>query len=140
MCCQSFFFACQINFEQVFSFCCYSHIDLFNSLPIFLFVNEHKHCLSLYLCLTMQVVLRKTASLTSLLPFLMKNVVIFPSRAVAIENALRLFSPRLAIVDEHLTRHLPRQWLTSLNIDVSASLYTIVHFNLFFLKYKQFIF
>ncbi|XP_022942401.1 methionine S-methyltransferase-like isoform X2 [Cucurbita moschata] len=45
------------------------------------------------------------------------NVVVFPSRAVAIENALRLFSPRLAIVDEHLTRHLPRQWLTSLNIE-----------------------
>lgn len=83
--------------------------------------------------------LRKTASLTtSLLPFLVKNVVVFPSRAVAIENALRLFSPRLAIVDEHLTRHLPRQWLTSLNIEVSASSYTIVHFNLFFLKYNQF--
>ncbi|XP_022977804.1 methionine S-methyltransferase-like isoform X2 [Cucurbita maxima] len=45
------------------------------------------------------------------------NVVVFPSRAVAIENTLRLFSPRLAIVDEHLTRHLPRQWLTSLNIE-----------------------
>lgn len=45
------------------------------------------------------------------------NVVIFPSRAVAIENALRLFSPRLAIVDEDLTRHLPRQWLTSLKIE-----------------------
>ncbi|XP_031249231.1 methionine S-methyltransferase [Pistacia vera] len=44
------------------------------------------------------------------------NVVVFPSRAVAIESALRLFSPRLAIVDEHLTRHLPRQWLTSLTI------------------------
>ncbi|KGN56289.1 methionine S-methyltransferase [Cucumis sativus] len=49
------------------------------------------------------------------------NVVIFPSRAVAIENALRLFSPRLAIVDEHLTRHLPRQWLTSLNIDTGVN-------------------
>ncbi|KAK9217160.1 hypothetical protein WN943_005785 [Citrus x changshan-huyou] len=44
------------------------------------------------------------------------NVVVFPSRAVAIENALRLFSPRLAIVDECLTRHLPKQWLTSLTI------------------------
>lgn len=80
----------------------------------------------------------KAASLTSLLLFLVKNVVVFPSRAVAIENALRLFSPRLAIVDEHLTRHLPRQWLTSLNIEVSASLYTVVCFNPFFLKYKQF--
>ncbi|KAM7251872.1 hypothetical protein ACFE04_023755 [Oxalis oulophora] len=45
------------------------------------------------------------------------NVVVYPSRSVAIENALRLFSPRLAIVDEHLTRHLPRQWLTSLAIE-----------------------
>ena len=47
-----------------------------------------------------------------------QNVVVFPSRAVAIENALRLFSPGLAIVDEHLTRHLPKQWLTSLAIEV----------------------
>jgi len=49
---------------------------------------------------------------------LCQNVVIFPSRNAAIENALRLFSPRLAIVDEHLTRHLPRQWLTSLALEV----------------------
>ncbi|KAI3993214.1 hypothetical protein MKX01_009957 [Papaver californicum] len=48
------------------------------------------------------------------IPLKNDNVVVFPSRAVAIENALRLFSPRLAIVDEHLTRHLPKQWLTSL--------------------------
>ncbi|PON53723.1 Methionine S-methyltransferase [Parasponia andersonii] len=47
------------------------------------------------------------------IPLSADNVVVFPSRAVAIENALRLFSPRLAIVDEHLTQHLPRQWLTS---------------------------
>ncbi|XBI75485.1 hypothetical protein VPH35_068851 [Triticum aestivum] len=39
------------------------------------------------------------------------NFVVFPSRAVAVENYLRLFSPALAIVDEHLTRHLPMQWL-----------------------------
>ncbi|XP_022984778.1 methionine S-methyltransferase-like [Cucurbita maxima] len=51
------------------------------------------------------------------IPLTAGNVVVFPSRSVAIENALRLFSPRLAIVDEHLTRHLPRQWLTSLNIE-----------------------
>ncbi|PSS00318.1 Methionine S-methyltransferase [Actinidia chinensis var. chinensis] len=49
------------------------------------------------------------------------NVVVFPSRAAAIENALRLFSPRLAIVDEHLSRHLPRQWLTSLAIENTLS-------------------
>ncbi|MFS8002594.1 Methionine S-methyltransferase [Helianthus anomalus] len=50
-------------------------------------------------------------------PLSADNVAIFPSRAAAIENALRLFTPRLAIVDEHLTRHLPRQWLTSLEIE-----------------------
>lgn len=50
-------------------------------------------------------------------PFTTDNVVVFPSRTVAIENALRLFSPRLAIVDEHLTRHLPKQWLTSLKTE-----------------------
>ncbi|OIV96253.1 hypothetical protein TanjilG_14930 [Lupinus angustifolius] len=38
-------------------------------------------------------------------------------KASAIENALRLFSPRLAVVDEHLTQHLPRQWLTSLILE-----------------------
>ncbi|KAH9627146.1 hypothetical protein KSS87_018386 [Heliosperma pusillum] len=50
-------------------------------------------------------------------PLTAKNVVIFPSRATAIENALRLFSPKLAIVDEHLTKHLPRKWMTSLKIE-----------------------
>ncbi|KAL0012981.1 hypothetical protein SO802_000050 [Lithocarpus litseifolius] len=49
------------------------------------------------------------------------NIVVFPSRAVAIENALRLFSPRLAVVDEHLTRHLPRPWLTSLVVENTGS-------------------
>ncbi|XP_059652055.1 methionine S-methyltransferase-like [Cornus florida] len=51
------------------------------------------------------------------IPLNANNVIIFPSRAVTIENALRLFSPRLAIVDEHLTRYLPKQWLTSLTIE-----------------------
>ncbi|XP_021746464.1 methionine S-methyltransferase-like [Chenopodium quinoa] len=50
-------------------------------------------------------------------PLTSKNVVVFPSRTAAIENALRLFSPNLAIVDEHLTRDLPRQWMTSLAIE-----------------------
>lgn len=57
------------------------------------------------------------------IPLDANNVTVFPSRAVAIENALRLFSPRLAIVDEHLTRHLPKHWLTSLaiqNVDGNA--------------------
>ncbi|CAD5195895.1 unnamed protein product [Musa acuminata subsp. malaccensis] len=51
------------------------------------------------------------------IPLSADNVTVFPSRSVAIENALRLFSPRLAIVDEHLTRNLPKQWLTSLEIE-----------------------
>lgn len=51
------------------------------------------------------------------IPLSAKNVVVFPSRTVAIENALRLFSPQLAIVDEHLTQDLPRQWMTSLAIE-----------------------
>ncbi|XP_047339346.1 methionine S-methyltransferase isoform X1 [Impatiens glandulifera] len=54
-------------------------------------------------------------------PLTADNVVVFPSRAAAIENALRLFSPRLAIVDEHLSRHLPRKWLTSLAIQNSET-------------------
>ncbi|KAB2025360.1 hypothetical protein ES319_D06G143000v1 [Gossypium barbadense] len=50
-----------------------------------------------------------------------QKVVVFPSRTVAIENALRLFSPHLAIVDEHLTRNLPRKWLTSLAIETAEN-------------------
>ncbi|KAF6166443.1 hypothetical protein GIB67_034994, partial [Kingdonia uniflora] len=49
-----------------------------------------------------------------------ENVIVFPSRVVAIENVFWLFSPHLAIVDEHLTRHLPKQWLTSLAIESDA--------------------
>ncbi|XP_011013792.1 PREDICTED: methionine S-methyltransferase [Populus euphratica] len=66
------------------------------------------------------------------IPLNSDNVVVFPSRAVAIENALRLFSPRLAIVDEHLTQHLPRKWLTSLAIksaesdDLSEDVITVI--------------
>ncbi|XP_057809194.1 methionine S-methyltransferase-like isoform X1 [Salvia miltiorrhiza] len=48
------------------------------------------------------------------IPLTADNVVVFPSRTVAIESALRLLSPRLAIVDEQLSRYLPKQWLTSL--------------------------
>ncbi|PSS21677.1 Methionine S-methyltransferase [Actinidia chinensis var. chinensis] len=51
------------------------------------------------------------------IPLNSDNVIVFPSRDVAIENALRLFSPQLAIVDEHLSRHLPKQWLTSLAVE-----------------------
>ncbi|KAK6915825.1 Aminotransferase, class I/classII [Dillenia turbinata] len=55
------------------------------------------------------------------IPLNSNNVIVYPSRSVAIENALRLFSPQLAIVDEHLTRHLPRKWLTSLQIEQAAT-------------------
>ncbi|XP_047942467.1 methionine S-methyltransferase-like isoform X4 [Salvia hispanica] len=50
-----------------------------------------------------------------------QNVVVFPSRTVAIESSLRLLSPRLAIVDEQLSRNLPKQWLTSLNVGKTES-------------------
>ncbi|CAN6344931.1 unnamed protein product [Urochloa humidicola] len=59
------------------------------------------------------------------IPLTPDNVIVFPSRAVAIENALQLFSPALAIVDEHLTRHLPKQWVTSLAIEVTCFLFCI---------------
>ncbi|KAF6154405.1 hypothetical protein GIB67_028297 [Kingdonia uniflora] len=45
---------------------------------------------------------------------------VFSSRVVAIENVFRLFSPHFAIVDKHLTRHLPKQWFTSLAIESDA--------------------
>ncbi|VAH00385.1 unnamed protein product [Triticum turgidum subsp. durum] len=72
------------------------------------------HALSVYSCQ-----LRQPNQSYHHIPLTPDNVVVFPSRAVAIENALRLFSPGLAIVDEHLTRHLPKQWLTSLAIEES---------------------
>ncbi|GAB4848570.1 mitochondrial metal transporter [Ancistrocladus abbreviatus] len=55
------------------------------------------------------------------IPLTAKNVVVFPSRTVAIVNSLRLFAPRLAIVDEHLTQNLPRQWLASLSIEKTGT-------------------
>ncbi|KAL0364953.1 UNVERIFIED_CONTAM: Methionine S-methyltransferase [Sesamum angustifolium] len=55
------------------------------------------------------------------IPLTADNVVVFPSRTVAIESALRLLSPRLAIVDEQLSRYLPSQWLTTLNIEKAES-------------------
>uniref|UniRef100_A0ACD6A8S7 Uncharacterized protein n=1 Tax=Avena sativa TaxID=4498 RepID=A0ACD6A8S7_AVESA len=54
------------------------------------------------------------------IPLTPDNVVVFSSLDVAIEHSLRLFSPALAIVDEHLTRHLPKQWLTSSAIEGRA--------------------
>ncbi|XP_047942464.1 methionine S-methyltransferase-like isoform X1 [Salvia hispanica] len=55
------------------------------------------------------------------IPLTADNVVVFPSRTVAIESSLRLLSPRLAIVDEQLSRNLPKQWLTSLNVGKTES-------------------
>ncbi|KAL0357250.1 UNVERIFIED_CONTAM: Methionine S-methyltransferase, partial [Sesamum calycinum] len=55
------------------------------------------------------------------IPLTADNVVVFPSRTVAIESALRLLSPRLAIDDEQLSRYLPSQWLTTLNIEKAES-------------------
>jgi len=66
------------------------------------------------------------------IPLTPDNVVIFPSRSVAIENALRLFSPKLALVDENLTRNLPKGWLTSLaierqsNVECSSEVVTVI--------------
>ena len=59
-----------------------------------------------------------SSNLDSFSRFPGQNVVVFPSRTVAIESSLRLLSPRLAIVDEQLSRNLPKQWLTSLNVGV----------------------
>ncbi|EMS61190.1 hypothetical protein TRIUR3_17895 [Triticum urartu] len=70
------------------------------------------HALSVYSCQ-----LRHPNQSYHHIPLTPDNVVVFASRDVAIENALQLFSPALAIVDEHLTRHLPKQWLTSLAIE-----------------------
>eukprot|EP00271_Cylindrocystis_brebissonii_P004864 TRINITY_DN16782_c0_g1_i1.p1 TRINITY_DN16782_c0_g1~~TRINITY_DN16782_c0_g1_i1.p1 ORF type:complete len:1130 (-),score=219.78 TRINITY_DN16782_c0_g1_i1:230-3619(-) len=47
------------------------------------------------------------------IPLSAQNLVIVPSRAVAIESLVRLFSPRLALVDASLTRFLPRAWVTA---------------------------
>lgn len=47
-------------------------------------------------------------------PFSLQNVIIVPSRAAAIENLLRLYSPHLAMVDTAFTRWLPKAWLSSL--------------------------
>ncbi|KAL7157470.1 hypothetical protein ABFS83_02G079600 [Erythranthe nasuta] len=54
------------------------------------------------------------------IPLTADNVVVFPSRSVAIESALRLLSPRLAVVDEQLSRYLPREWLTTLDIETET--------------------
>lgn len=47
------------------------------------------------------------------IPLSVKNLVIVPSRAVAIDAILRLYSPKLALVDSYLTRYLPRSWIST---------------------------
>lgn len=46
------------------------------------------------------------------IPIGQNNIIVFPSRSVAIEHFLCLFSPKLALVDGSLTKFLPRKWLT----------------------------
>lgn len=53
----------------------------------------------------------------------LQSVVVLPSRAVAIENILRIYSPRLALVDAGLTRWLPKKWLTALPAEVPALIF-----------------
>ncbi|KAL2610424.1 hypothetical protein R1flu_028997 [Riccia fluitans] len=48
------------------------------------------------------------------IPLTPDNVAVQPSRSIVIENVLRLFSPKLALVDANLTRSLPKKWLTAM--------------------------
>lgn len=89
------------------------------AIPIVLYLSSLFLLLTFYaFVLLFFVFLQNAVILISYVLFVYKNVTVFPSRSVAIENALRVFSPQLAIVDEHLTRNLPKQWLTSLKIEV----------------------
>lgn len=49
------------------------------------------------------------------IPISQKNIIVFPSRAVAIVHFLCLFSPELALVDGSLTKLLPHKWLTTVS-------------------------
>lgn len=59
-------------------------------------------------------------SWTITLGLIVQSVVVLPSRAVAIENLLRVYSPKLALVDTLLTRWLPKKWITALPAQVSS--------------------
>ncbi|XP_024516277.1 methionine S-methyltransferase [Selaginella moellendorffii] len=48
------------------------------------------------------------------IPLTPANVVVQPSRSVLIENILRLYQPKLALIDAMFTRWLPKKWLTVL--------------------------
>lgn len=49
------------------------------------------------------------------IPISQNNIIVFPSRSVAIEHFLCLFSPELALVDGSLTKLLPHKWLTTVS-------------------------
>ncbi|KAM3294035.1 hypothetical protein ACQJBY_037125 [Aegilops geniculata] len=86
-------------------------------LASFLKENKSNPCEPPFGCLNFRNLVAEFMKSYYNIPLTSDNVAVFPSRAVAIEISLRLFSPALAIVDEHLTRHLPKQWLTSSAIE-----------------------
>eukprot|EP00897_Mesotaenium_endlicherianum_P008279 jgi/Mesen1/747/ME000110S_11011 len=47
-------------------------------------------------------------------PLTPQSIVVVPTRAVAIENILRLYAPPLALVDASFARWLPKKWLSAL--------------------------
>ncbi|BBN19534.1 hypothetical protein MPTK1_8g11490 [Marchantia polymorpha subsp. ruderalis] len=47
-------------------------------------------------------------------PLTPESVAVLPSRSIVIENIIRLFAPKLALVDANLTRSLPKKWITSM--------------------------
>lgn len=51
------------------------------------------------------------------IPIGQNNIIVYPSRAAAIEHFLCLFSPELAIVDGSLTKLLPHKWLTTFSAE-----------------------
>ncbi|VAH94297.1 unnamed protein product [Triticum turgidum subsp. durum] len=86
-------------------------------LASFLKENKSNPCEPPFGCLNFRNLVAEFMKSYYNIPLTSDNVAVFPSRVVAIEISLRLFSPALAIVDEHLTRHLPKQWLTSSAIE-----------------------
>uniref|UniRef100_A0A453HDS4 Methyltransferase domain-containing protein n=1 Tax=Aegilops tauschii subsp. strangulata TaxID=200361 RepID=A0A453HDS4_AEGTS len=91
-------------------------------LASFLKENKSNPCEPPFGCLNFRNLVAEFMKSYYNIPSTSDNVAVFPSRAVAIEISLRLFSPALAIVDEHLTRHLPKQWLTSSAIEGKSRL------------------
>uniref|UniRef100_A0ACD6A148 Uncharacterized protein n=1 Tax=Avena sativa TaxID=4498 RepID=A0ACD6A148_AVESA len=86
-------------------------------LASFLKENKSNPCEPPFGCLNFRNLVAEFMKSYYHIPLTSDNVAVFPSRAVAIEISLRLFSPALAVVDEHLTRHLPKEWLASSAIE-----------------------